>query len=85
MITEIAHEEGFPLRTALLYQDRLPLGGLGLRKGMFLLRHGVPLGDTSLAEIEWTIRLLANESLRMRVNLATLPLTAGSAFTNYED
>jgi len=84
MVCEIALEDGFPLRTALLYQDRLAFGGLVLRRGMYLLRHGVALDAITVPELEWTIRTMVNEAARMRVNIA-VKSPVGDAFTNYED
>lgn len=85
MVCEISLDEGFPLRTAMLYQDRLAFGGLVLRRGMYLLRHGVALDAITMPELEWTIRTMVNEAARMRVNLSTKSRPPGDAFTNYED
>ena len=84
MIAEIAVEDTIPIRTALVYQDRLPFGGLVLRKGLYLLRHGVPLEETPLSELDWIIRLLADAAAHLRISLHVAP-PSGEPFTGYED
>src|SRR5580765_2387967 len=68
MIADLCTEAELPLRTALLYQDRLPIGAIVLRKEMFLLKHNLPL-DTGYEELDFRIRVLAHEAARLRLNL----------------
>jgi hypothetical protein len=76
--TELAH------RTALLYQDRLPFGSLVLREGAYLLRHGMPLAELALPELAWTIRVLAFEAARLRLNVRRHG-PQGDPFGNYAE
>ena len=84
MIAQIAVEDTIPILTALVYQDRLPFGGLVLRRGLYLLRHGVPLEETPVSELDWIIRSLADAAARLRISLQ-VAAPGGEAFTAYED
>ena len=83
MIADLCTESELPLRTALLYQDRLPIGAIVLRKDTFLMKHNLPL-ETPYEELDFRIRLLAHEAARLRLNLkARTP--AGDPFGNYAE
>ncbi len=84
MIAELFVESELPPRLALLYQDRLAFGALVLREGFFLLRHGVPLAEVTQSELDWTIRTLAHEAARLRLNVRQLGATS-EAFGNYAE
>lgn len=84
MVAGLFAESAFPLRTALLYQDRLPFGCLVLRKGAFLLRHGLPLEPLVPSELDWTVRTLASEAARLRAN-AGLHGPKADPFANYAE
>jgi hypothetical protein len=75
MIADLFAESVLQPRTAVLYQDRLPFGTLVLRHGVFLVRHGLPLDTLSLDELDWTLRLLAREATRLRINVDQLGST----------
>jgi hypothetical protein len=84
MVADLFAESVLPLRIAVLYQDRLPFGALVLRDGAFLIRHGMPLAELTLAELDWTIRTLAHEAGTLRVNARQFA-TTGSPFGNYAE
>ncbi|MGE5182649.1 MAG: hypothetical protein ACM31C_11330 [Acidobacteriota bacterium] len=84
MIAELFVESELPARLALLYQDRLAFGALVLREGFFVLRHGAPLAEVTHAELDWTLRTLAHEAARLRLNVRQLGQTS-ETFGNYAE
>jgi hypothetical protein len=84
MIADLFPESVLQPRTALLYQDRLPFGALVLRHGVFLLRHGLPLGELRLDHLDWTVSLLAKEATRLRVNASQFGAT-GAPYSHFAE
>jgi hypothetical protein len=84
MIADLFAESVLQPRTALLYQDRLPFGTLVLREGVFLIRYGLPLDTLSFEEVDWTLRVLAREATRLRVNVDQLGST-GAPYGHYAE
>lgn len=79
-------EAGLAARSALLYADLLPFGAIALRDDRYLLRHGVAFDTLRPEELEWTIKVLAHEAVRLRVNLTgPTTLQAHDAFGNYAE
>jgi hypothetical protein len=84
LVAELCPEASLSLRSALLYQDRLAFGAIVLRKDVYLLRHGVPLEPLTPRELDWTLRILAHEAIKLRANLRAAAAT-GDAFDIYAE
>jgi len=84
MVADLFPEASLSHQSAVLYQDRLPLGTLVVRNGVYLLRHGLARAGLTADVLDWTIRVVVHEAVRLRINLkAKAP--PGDAFTNYAE
>ena len=83
-VAELFPEAQLALRSAVLYQDRIAFGAIVIRRDWYVLRHGVLLDTLQIPDLEWTIRALVHEAVRLRANLHG-GAPQGDAFGNYAE
>jgi hypothetical protein len=82
---ELFAESVLAPNVALEIQDKLNFGALIVRGGVYYLRHSLPLDRLTKEDVERALRLVANESARVRMNLAPTTPGGGAVWSTFED
>ena len=84
VLADLCPDVGLSTGQAIDLQGGLLFGALVVRKGIWLLRHSLPMDRLAWPDLDRAPRLVAHEGMRIRRLLGGIQVDAG-VFSSYED
>jgi hypothetical protein len=81
----VDHEDRWVSRSALHYNATLAIGAVALVAGDYVVRHAIPLGRSTIEEIDETIAILAEEAAALRCSFVAGSSHADTPFAQFAD